>query len=271
MQNKMITILLVTLFLFLLSSCYIAEEERPNTPPRTGTLSTSDVASTSFMLHWTKAWDENEAQSQLQYQAYYSSSPWMHTVSDIETYGIPVSASYRTNITSVSITGLNNATLYYLNVIVKDSEGEKVAYTPISQSTYSISFEDGLVPSSFIMSKDADWFVTNKASYAGSYSLRAGVIGDNQSSCTSLVIKTLNGKLHFYYRVSTELRHDFFRFYIDGIQNRSSDGLRTYWMHHSTSITAGTRTLMWCYTKDSSMSRGSDTVWIDSISWPITQ
>ena len=41
------------------------------------------------------------------------------------------------------------------------------------------------------------------------------------------------------------------------------------WTEVSFDVTAGTRTFTWTYSKDSSVSRGDDTAWIDDIEFPI--
>ena len=76
------------------------------------------------------------------------------------------------------------------------------------------------------------------------------------------------GDIKFARKVSSELGFDFFKFCIDGVEVYRSSGMRK-WDEVSFPVEVGTRTFKWTYSKDSSLSRGDDTVWIDDIKFPI--
>ncbi|MBU0700269.1 hypothetical protein KKE26_03080, partial [bacterium] len=70
--------------------------------------------------------------------------------------------------------------------------------------------------------------------------------------------------LTFYWKVSSQSGSDYLRFYIDGnIKNYISG--EAGWMKMSYFIPAGTHTLKWVYTKDSSGSNGFDCGWLDRV------
>ena len=71
----------------------------------------------------------------------------------------------------------------------------------------------------------------------------------------------------FDYRVDSEGSYDYLRFYVDGVQQPSTDWSGTIaWANYAGTITAGTHTLSWRYSKDSSGNTGLDRVFVDNIS-----
>jgi len=70
--------------------------------------------------------------------------------------------------------------------------------------------------------------------------------------------------ISFRYRIDSEAGFDFIRFSIDAVEQMTDSGIKA-WQEYSQTITAGTYTLRWEYTKDGSAIGGSDGVWIDLI------
>ena len=128
-------------------------------------------------------------------------------------------------------------------------------------------FEDGSVPSNFTMTGNKSWYVTSSTVASGSYSLRSGSITHNQSSCFSFTESTTSGSFSFYYRISSESGYDYLRFYLNGSQLVYGSGSQS-WTQYVRSVSSGINTFRWCYTKDSSVSSGYDTAWIDNIQMP---
>jgi hypothetical protein len=64
--------------------------------------------------------------------------------------------------------------------------------------------------------------------------------------------------------VSSESGFDYLRFYIDSSQQGSWSGSYS-WSQVTYSISAGAHTLRWTYSKDGSVSSGSDAAWIDMV------
>jgi hypothetical protein len=58
------------------------------------------------------------------------------------------------------------------------------------------------------------------------------------------------------------------KFYIDGVEKGKWSGEKN-WAVAFFSVTAGTRTFEWTYSKDGSESVGDDIAWIDDIAFPI--
>ncbi|MNU54336.1 Endo-1,4-beta-xylanase A precursor [compost metagenome] len=102
-----------------------------------GTINASNVTTQGVTLNWAKATDNVSPSSSLQYQVYRSDSANMDTVSNIEANGTVI-GSYTADIGTYNVTGLAPGTTYYFNVIVKDTSGNKSAYTMQSVTTKSV-------------------------------------------------------------------------------------------------------------------------------------
>jgi hypothetical protein len=117
-------------------------------------------------------------------------------------------------------------------------------------------------------SSDSSWVITFLERYGGTYGAVTGEIHHDESTSLRVSVECTSGDITFYYKVSSEPACDYLRFYIDGVEKAKWSGMED-WDAATFSVPAGTRTFEWRYTKDSSISRGSDTAWIDEIEFPI--
>ena len=115
-------------------------------------------------------------------------------------------------------------------------------------------------------SGNAQWVVTTTNYYYGGSCAKSGTITHNQQSKLSVTV-TGPGTLKFYWNVSSELNYDFLKFYIDGVEKARISGTTKVWEQKTYSITSGTHTLTWNYTKDGSVSKGSDCGWVDKVEY----
>jgi hypothetical protein len=130
------------------------------------------------------------------------------------------------------------------------------------------TFERGM-PATFTtpMGVTTGWAVRNMAGDAatGTFAMINNDIGDSQSAGVQTTVRMPNaGTISFARRVSSEASWDYLRFYIDGVQVGLWSGSVAY-SRVSFPITAGNHTLEWRYTKDGSVSTGTDTVYVDDI------
>jgi len=127
----------------------------------------------------------------------------------------------------------------------------------------------GAIPAGWIQpsGSNAAWVVANDDAYAGTVSLKSGMIDDSQKSEISYTANFSAGNVSFARRVSSELDYDFLEFYIDGILKNRWSG-EVPWAVVNFPIAAGTHTLRWRYVKDEGVSTGSDAAWIDSVVLP---
>lgn len=113
----------------------------PNNNPPTitnGAITPSNITTSGVQLDWAKASDDITAQEDLEYQVYQSSSNNIDTVSTIELNGTPLGGNTKDS-NSFNVTGLVANTTYYFNVIVKDTDGNKSAYTMQQVTTLALN------------------------------------------------------------------------------------------------------------------------------------
>jgi hypothetical protein len=138
-------------------------------------------------------------------------------------------------------------------------------------ATVGVSIEDfesnGFESFDWEFGGNANWTISTDA-YEGSYSARSGSISSNQSTSLQVTMEIVaDGDISFYRKVSSEQNYDFYRFYIDSTQMGSWSGTST-WVQETFSVSAGSHTFKWEYTKDGYMSSGSDCGWVDYIVFP---
>lgn len=122
-------------------------------------------------------------------------------------------------------------------------------------------FEDDNLAFSF----SGDWTRTSATAHTGLYSYTNKDIDNSQSSQTQIVVNLKEAStVSFYYKVSSETNFDFFRFSIDGTEQLKKSGTID-WTQVSYNLSAGSHTLIWRYTKDGSVSNGSDSGYIDDL------
>ena len=77
------------------------------------------------------------------------------------------------------------------------------------------------------------------------------------------------GELTFAYKVSSESNWDKLHFFMDNQEKGVWSGTID-WTEFTQPVSVGTHTFKWSYTKDSSVSSGSDCAWVDDIIFPPT-
>jgi hypothetical protein len=117
----------------------------PPVPGNSGMLTFSGATAHTINVGWTKATDNISAQSTLQYLVYYSTSNNINSVVNAEANGTSF-GTYSADINTKLITGLSDSTPYYFNVIVKDENSNKAAY---SMSSYTMP--DAIPPAQVII------------------------------------------------------------------------------------------------------------------------
>ena len=141
---------------------------------------------------------------------------------------------------------------------------------PPSGNTKNEGFETGnLSYLPWLTSGNGLWTVKTVTKHGGLYAAEAPVsIGNSQSASLEVTQNCAAGNVTFWYSVSSEANWDYLRFYIDGVQQGYWSGT-VPWSQVSYTVSAGAHTFKWVYSKDGSVSSGSDTAWVDDISIPI--
>ncbi|MBN2183621.1 MAG: carbohydrate binding domain-containing protein [Sedimentisphaerales bacterium] len=138
------------------------------------------------------------------------------------------------------------------------------SYTPPVIETFE---QGGFGNFNWSLSGDADWFVSSEQSNSGSYSAQAGLIQGDENSTLKIELDCVSGNISFFRKVSSESGFDRLKFSIDGNEQGNWSG-NLDWDQVSFPVTAGFRTFEWTYSKDSSVSEGDDTAWIDDVVFP---
>ncbi|MDD3421678.1 MAG: S8 family serine peptidase, partial [Methanocellales archaeon] len=114
----------------------------------------------------------------------------------------------------------------------------------------------------------AEWFGETWTYYYGGDAAESGDLTDYPYGQTSWMQTSVTGpgNLSFYWKVSSEAGHDFLRFYIDDVEQNNISG-NTSWAQKTYSISSGTHTLKWQYSKDTSNSVGEDCGWVDKLEY----
>ena len=123
----------------------------------------------------------------------------------------------------------------------------------------SLTYTNGAIP----------WSIVLAGAHSGSKCL---VSASGNNSATSQIDITIDYsepfEFSFWYKVSSESGYDYFYFYLDGEQILSKSGT-VAWTQYTTTLSAGSHTLSWRYTKDSSVASGDDCAWIDDVVLPM--
>jgi len=112
------------------------------------------------------------------------------------------------------------------------------------------------------------WSIDPNEVYEGAFSSISANINDNQLSTMEIDVDVIaDGEISFMKKVSSESNYDYLKFYIDGQLQGEWSGEVT-WSAETFSVNAGQHTFSWIYSKDASVSDGSDAAWVDYILFP---
>ncbi|QWV97167.1 putative Ig domain-containing protein [Geomonas nitrogeniifigens] len=189
-----------------------------------------------------------------------ATSSWHQVVTSLAPYaGMTVKLKFEFN----SVDGVGNAYRgWYLDDVTVAGAGGG------APTAAGDAFETGDFSSlPWVFSGNAPWTVTTGNAHGGQFAAKAGTILDGQSSTMQTTVDCAAGAMSFWFAVSSEYNWDFLRFYVDGVEQVGWSG-NVGWTQLVTVVTEGVHTFKWVYVKDSSVSAGSDTAWIDDIVFP---
>lgn len=172
-----------------------------------------------------------------------------------------------TDLSEINIHGTDINLIDTDNDGVNDGDEVAVGTDPtVANSSYIISYEDGLLPnaSQMVEGSSANWLADNTQAFTGSYSLRSGTVLDNQFSGIGFSAQFNGDPLTFRAKVSSEAEYDKLTISVDG-QSRLQLSGELDWTQYAVAIPAGVHTIAFIYTKDSSLDAGFDTAWVDDI------
>ena len=138
-------------------------------------------------------------------------------------------------------------------------------------AVYVDPFVDYICPAKNLTFHSTDsqaWFIDESVSSDSGTSgcARSGRIGDNGSTTLKTDVVG-SGRISFDMLVSSEDSYDVVRFYIDGSEKTQMSGGRS-WQSFGFDVSGdGTHEIKWVYSKDGSVSNGSDCAWVDNVVW----
>ena len=114
---------------------------------------------------------------------------------------------------------------------------------------------------------NASWSIADDAASHGALSLKSDSITDNETAAIEYFGNFEAGQVSFDKKVSSEGNYDYLVFYIDGVEQARWSG-DVNWSNETFAVSAGVHTFKWEYEKDGSVSSGSDSAWIDEVTFP---
>jgi PKD repeat protein/subtilisin family serine protease len=140
---------------------------------------------------------------------------------------------------------------------------------------YTEDFESATLTHKFpwVTGGSGSWAPVSGTGHTGSYAAQSPAMLDSQTSYMQVTLNvTSPGYVYFWLKTSTEPMWDNLTFLIDG----TNQGLWSGWSGNTDwtfaqsqiEVTPGLHTFTWQYSKDPSVSQGSDAVWVDDIFFP---
>jgi C1A family cysteine protease/PKD repeat protein len=117
---------------------------------------------------------------------------------------------------------------------------------------------------SFVAMSEVQWVGVNHASAGDGDSIQSGDVGDGEATQTAISVFG-PAQVSFMWKVSSQSGSDVLRFEIPGAGVSETISGDRDWSERTYDVESGVHTLIWSYSKDSSVSELDDTAWLDSI------
>jgi hypothetical protein len=135
------------------------------------------------------------------------------------------------------------------------------SFNPTAVGVRQDAFADGQLPAGYESFGNVPWEASEGAA-------RSGAIRHAQSSSLALAFELVrSAEVGFRFRVSSEEGWDLLEVLLDGQAILQASGERD-WADFRVTVQPGPHTLVWRYRKDSTVSSGGDTAWIDDVRLP---
>jgi hypothetical protein len=180
-----------------------------------------------------------------------------------------VRSAYRGTARTVNIAGRVSGTTYYYRVRAVKAGLRDSGYRAGASGcivTITNTLANALDTTRVITtSGNVNWRYQTAVSYYGGDAAQSGAITHSQSSVMQTVVTlTSSATVSFYWKVSSESSYDKLVLNVDGTDVAAISGI-VDWTLRSVVLAAGTHTLKWTYSKDGSVSSGSDAGWVDKL------
>ncbi|WP_028582570.1 C39 family peptidase [Desulfogranum japonicum] len=175
-----------------------------------------------------------------------------------------ISSSGILSASSVSSNQLVTVSASYSSGGVTQTDTHNVTIMNVATITLGAALDNTSLQ--WVTGGNGEWFGQPSTTYYGGDAAQGGDIDHSEESYLQTTVIG-PGTLSFYWKVSSENWYDYLRFYIDGTEQSGSISGSTGWAQKTFTLTFGSHVLKWAYTKDSSVSSGDDTGWVDKVVW----
>jgi C1A family cysteine protease len=187
----------------------------------------------------------------------------------------PLRYQWRKNGTSLS--GATNASYSIASVTTGDAGSYSAVVAngagSVTSSNATLSVLSAPTLADALDARGLSWTSGGSALWTGQASVThdgvdAACSGSIANQLESWVQTTVTGpgQLSFWWKVSSESGYDFLVLLADGVRVDAISG-ETAWAQKIYKVGNGSHTLRWTYMKDASVSAGSDTAWLDQVSF----
>lgn len=178
--------------------------------------------------------------------------------------GNPIANATNSSLTLTNVQPIQGSNY---SVVVANGYG-----TPVTSSSAALTVTTIPLPvavdyagPSWNASGNAQWFGQVSVTHDGTDAAQSGWMTNNQQGYLDTTLAG-PGTLSFWWKVSSETNYDYLKFFVNGVLKTNISG-EVDWQQQTFSLPAGSQTLRWAYTKDVSLSRGSDAAWVDQVSY----
>jgi len=206
---------------------------------------------------------------------YYGVSGTATYGSDYNSIGTSVTIPAGSSTATITVTPINDTAIesdetavvtLSSNAAYTVGSPSSATVTITSDDTAGMSLGDAVDNTSLTWTTggNANWAGQTAISYYGGDAAQSGTITHSQSTWVQTTVSG-PGTLSYYWKASSESGYDYLRFYIDGVEQSGKISGEVNWTLKTYSISSGSHTLKWAYTKDGSISSGSDKGWLDKV------
>ena len=170
--------------------------------------------------------------------------------------------------TTYTVSGASNGSTYYASVKAVNGSGYEGAEWSASSDGITVvlpSLGEALDNTTAVWttSGSGEWYGQGGVSQDGVDAAQSPILGDYRTASFQTT-QVGPGTLTFYWKVSSEQDCDYLRFSLDGSEQFALSG-EASWQQKSVSLSSGTHTLRWSYSKDERMASGQDAGWVDRV------
>ena len=205
---------------------------------------------------------------------YYGVSGTATSGSDYNSIGTSVTIPVGSSTATITVTPINDTAVESdETVVVTLSSNAAYKVGSPSSATVTIISDDVVISLgnavdntswTWTTGGNANWDGQAAISYYGGDAAQSGTITHSQSTWVQTTVSG-PGTLSYYWKASSESGYDYLRFYIDGVEQSGKISGEVNWTLKTYSISSGSHTLKWAYTKDGSLNKGSDKGWLDYV------